>query len=138
MVLVVAALIVRYVIVACRIIEGARRQIPNELTEAAEIDAANVLQTAWHIQLPLLCVALLAAAAVVFVLATGEIGSTILLYPPGGETLPVALYSIEANSPRSYVAAMTLLQLLLCVVPVAIIAFIAGFGSWPWQRRSVS
>jgi iron(III) transport system permease protein len=67
----------------------------------------------------LLRAALLAAVAVVFVLATGEIGSTILLYPPGGETLAIALYSIEANSPRSYVAAMTLLQLLLCLVPDA-------------------
>lgn len=134
-VLVVAALVVRYLIVACRIIESARRQIPDELTEAAQIDGAGALQTAWHIQLPLLRVPLVAAAVMVFVLATGEIGSTILLYPPGGETLPIALYSIEANSPRSHVAAMAILQLLLCLVPAAIMGFAAALGSWPRQQR---
>lgn len=40
-----------------------------------------------------------------------------MLYPPGGETLPIALYSIEANSPRAYVAAMALYEVLLCLSP---------------------
>ncbi len=49
-VLVVVLLVVRCVIVACRIVESARRQIPDELKETAQIDGAGVLQKARHIQ----------------------------------------------------------------------------------------
>ncbi len=120
-VLVVAALVVRYVILGYRIASAAIGQIPNEIFEAAALDGAGPVLTAWHILLPLTQIALMATIAIAFVFAIGEIGSTILLYPPGGETLPIALYAIEANSPRSYVAAMTLIQLLVTLVPLAVV-----------------
>lgn len=121
-ILVVAALVVRYVIVGYRIAAGAIAQIPGEVFEAAALDGARTIHTVRHVLLPLTRTALLATLAVGFVLCAGEISSTILLYPPGGETLPIALYAIEANSPRSYVAALTLIQLLVSLVPIALIA----------------
>lgn len=125
-VLVCAALAVRYVIIGYRIAAAGVAQIPDALFEAAAVDGAGPVRSAWHVFLPLTHVALLATLAITFVLAVGEIGSTIVLYPPGGETLPIALYAIEANSPRSYVAAMTLIQLFVSLVPLAAIALALG------------
>jgi iron(III) transport system permease protein len=110
--LVVAALVLRYLIVGYRIVGGAMEQIPADLLEAAGLDGAGALRRMWHIVIPQLRLALLAALGATFILGLAEIGSTILLYPPGGETLLIAMLSIEANSPRAYVAALMLLELL--------------------------
>lgn len=111
--LVVAALVVRYAIVALRIVQQSVLQIPSELFDAAATAGAGIKTIFWRIILPLVRVPLLAVVALGFIFASGEIGSTILLHPPGGDTLPIALYAIEANSPRSYVAALALIQMAL-------------------------
>ncbi|NIA16072.1 MAG: ABC transporter permease subunit [Nitrospiraceae bacterium] len=125
--LVIAALVVRYLIVGYRIVATAVAHIPDELVEAPALDGAGPLGILWHVVVPLTRVAVLASLAVTFVLAAGEIGATILLYPPGGETLPIALYGIEANSPHAYVSAMTILQLLILLPPLAAIALLVRF-----------
>lgn len=125
--LVIAALVVRYLIVGYRILAAAVAHIPGELIEAPALDGAGPLGILWHVLVPLTRVALLASLAITFVLSAGEIGATILLYPPGGETLPIALYSIEANSPHAYVSAMTILQLMVLLPPLAAAAFLVRF-----------
>ncbi len=110
--LVVAALVVRYAIVALRIVQQSVLQIPSELFDAAATAGADIKTIFWRIILPLIRVPLLAVIALGFIFASGEIGSTILLHPPGGETLPIALYAIEANSPRSHVMALALIQMV--------------------------
>ena len=121
-VLVVAALVIRYTIIGYRIAAATIGQFPSALFEAAALDGAGPIRIAWHILLPMIHVAVLATLTIAFVFSVGEIGSTILLHPPGGETLPIALYSIEANSPRSYVAALTLIQLLVSLSPLLLVA----------------
>ncbi|MDP7639805.1 MAG: ABC transporter permease subunit, partial [Candidatus Hydrogenedentes bacterium] len=125
--LVIAALAVRYLIVGYRIVETAMAHIPGELIEASALDGAGPLGVLRHVLIPLTRVALLASLAVTFVLSAGEIGATILLYPPGGETLPIALYSIEANSPHAYVSAMTILQFMVLLPPLAAMASLIRF-----------
>lgn len=122
--LVVAALVVRYAIVGYRIAAATIGQFPSALFEAAALDGASPVRIAWHILLPMTKVAVLAILTIAFIFSVGEIGSTILLHPPGGETLPIALYAIEANSPRSYVAAMTLIQLLVSISPLLLAALV--------------
>ena len=131
---VVAALVVRYGIVGYRILGTAIAQIPDELVEAAALLGAGHVRIGIRVILPMTRVAIVATFAISFILSVGEIGSTILLYPPGGETLPIALYSIEANSPRSYVAAMTILLLALCVIPLLLVALLAQTNSHASER----
>jgi ABC-type Fe3+ transport system permease subunit len=97
-------------------------QVPSHLVEAAALDGATGWQALRHVIFPLLRPATLAVAAAVFVLATGDIASTILLHPPGGETLAVALYGIEANAPRAWVAALALLNGGFCVFVLGVLA----------------
>jgi len=116
--LVTGALFVRFQIVAYYAITSSMRQIPSELYEAAALDGAGVWTRILFIDLPILRTPLLITAVCLFILCMGDIGIVMLLHPPGGETLLLALFSIEANSPRSYVAVLTLLAAALVIVPI--------------------
>jgi iron(III) transport system permease protein len=53
------------------------------------------------------------AAAVAALLATAEVGTVLLLHPPGHGSLPVAIFTIMANAPEALVAMLCLLYLTL-------------------------
>jgi ABC-type Fe3+ transport system permease subunit len=65
-----------------------------------------------------------------FILAASEIGSTILLYAPGKETLLIALFSVEANSPRAQAASLAAIQLVLTALPAGVIFGLTQLSSW--------
>jgi iron(III) transport system permease protein len=45
-----------------------------------------------------------------------------LVYPPGGETLPVRIFTLEANGPEPSVAALALFHVALTAVVLAAMA----------------
>ncbi|GLS19100.1 phosphonate ABC transporter permease [Labrys miyagiensis] len=47
----------------------------------------------WHVTLPLIAPYLIAAFGLSFALSMGELGATVMVYPPGWVTLPVAIFS---------------------------------------------
>jgi ABC-type spermidine/putrescine transport system permease subunit II len=71
-----------------------------------------------------------AAWVVAFVLAFGELGSVVLVSPPGQSTLPLRIYTIVANTPSSTVAALALLQVTVALAPLA------AAGLYVARRRS--
>ena len=84
-----------------------------------------------RIVLPQIRLGLLAAWVIVFTLAFGELGATILVAPPGEATLPIRIYTIIANSPPSQVAALALLQTSMIFIPLAVLAFALS----RWETR---
>ena len=61
---------------------------------------------------------LAAAFVIVFILTMGELGVTLLVVPPGVETLPVRIYNLMHYGADAAVAALSLIlvaiQLLVC------------------------
>ncbi len=55
------------------------------------------------------------AAAVAALLATAEVGTVLLLHPPGHASLPLALFTIMANAPEVLVAMLCLLYAVLAL-----------------------
>jgi len=68
-----------------------------------------------RVVLPSLTPAIIVSLLLVMVLAAADITSTHLLQPPGRQSLPVAIFTVMANSPEGLVASLCLLH-LLCVV----------------------
>ena len=68
---------------------------------------------------------LAATWVIVFVLAFGELGASILITPPGESTLPIRIYTLIANAPTSHVAAFALVQTLVIISALATLAAIA-------------
>lgn len=56
------------------------------------------------------------AAALAALLATAEVGTVLLLHPPGHGSLPLAVFTIMANAPEALVAMLCLLYVTLALV----------------------
>ena len=59
-------------------------------------------------------------------LARAEIGTVLLLHPPGAGTLPLAIFTVMANAPESLVASLCVIYISLATLLVAGIWTIAG------------
>jgi iron(III) transport system permease protein len=79
-----------------------------------------------RITLPQIKTGIAATWVVAFIFALGELGSTILVAPPGESTLPVRIYTLIANAPTSDVAALALMQVCVTLAPLALLGLIAG------------
>jgi iron(III) transport system permease protein len=72
--------------------------------------------------LPFLLPSAAVALLLVALLATAEVGSVLLLHPPGATSLPLAIFTVMANAPESLVASLCLVYL----------AAAAGFLALVW------
>lgn len=102
---------------------AAVRHVPVSHEEAAAAAGAGWARTMTNIVLPQVSTALMAVWVVVFVLAFGELGTSILVAPPGESTLPIRIYTLIANAPPADVAALALLQAGVILAPVLLLAY---------------
>jgi len=97
------------------------RRVPASHQEAAAVSGVGWSRTMTRIVLPQVRFSLLAAWVIVFTLAFGELGASVLVTPPGESTLPIRIYTLIANTPPSQVAALALLQVAVIFCPLAVI-----------------
>lgn len=134
--IIVIAYIARFVTIAALILAASVRQIPASFEEAAEVAGGSWLRTLAQIVLPNIRPAVVAAWLVSFILAVGELGTTILVAPPGESTLPVRIYTLIANTPSSEVAALALMEVGIILVPLTVLAFLTRGGVQHRGERS--
>ena len=123
----VLAYLARFVPVAALMLAVTIRSIPLAHEEAASVSGASWPRTLALIVLPQTRLGIAAVWIVVFVLAFGELGVTILVAPPGDATLPIRIYTMIANAPPSHVAVFALLQTAIVLTAVATLGAIASF-----------
>ena len=117
--------------IASRIIGNGIRQIPVSLEESALVMGIPSWKIFVKINLPLLVPSLFAAFVLSFILSLGELGVTMLVYPPGMELMPVKTFTISANAPEALTSSMTLINL---GVTIALIALFFVAGKWLFKR----
>ena len=88
-------------------------------TEAARIHGVAPSRLLLRVVLPHLGSAMMVSLLLTSVLAAADITTTQLLQPPGAQTLPVAIFTVMANSPEGLVASLCLLYLLSVVLLLA-------------------
>jgi iron(III) transport system permease protein len=120
------AYLARFIPVATLMLAATVRSIPLAHEEAAAVSGASWLRTLARIVLPQTQLGVAAAWIVVFVLAFGELGVTILVAPPGDATLPIRIYTMIANTPPSHVAVFALLQTAIVLTAIAALGAIAS------------
>jgi iron(III) transport system permease protein len=111
----------RFLPVAALGLAASVRHVAVSQEEAAAVAGAGWLRTAVHIVLPQIRLGLLAAWVIVFILAFGELGASILVAPPGEATLPIRIYTIIANTPPAHIAALALLQAAVIFCPLVLL-----------------
>jgi iron(III) transport system permease protein len=94
--------------------------------EAAAVSGARWGRSIFHVVLPQIQVGVVAVWVVCFILAFGEVGTSILVAPPGESTLPIRVFTLIANAPPGYVAALALFQASVVLCPLIVLGIALG------------
>jgi iron(III) transport system permease protein len=94
-------------------------QIGKELEESAAVGGAGWAQSFRRVLLPLLAPGLLAGWIYVLVISLRELSSSLILYSPGNEVLPVVIWERFDSGQFPEVAALGVLMTFVLVVLVA-------------------
>jgi iron(III) transport system permease protein len=90
------------------------------------MSGASWTRTLIDISAPLLKSGLLAAWMVVFAVTLRELSMAILLYVPGTETLPVAIYSFIDNGTFEIAAAVSVALIALSIAAMLMLRALTG------------
>lgn len=95
--------------------------MPPSWSDAARVHRVSLATFLGRIATPWCARWAFPAAAIAALLATAEVGTVLLLHPPGQGSLPLAVFTIMANAPEALVA-------MLCLFYVALALAVAVAG----------
>jgi iron(III) transport system permease protein len=120
------AYLARFVPVAALMLAANARTVGISQEAAAAVSGARWTRTVARIVLPQMRMGIATVWVIVFVLAFGELGVSILVAPPGEATLPIRIYTMIANAPSSHVALFALLQIVVIFTAVASLGLVSS------------
>ncbi len=121
--LIILAYAGRFAFIATKIVENSLKQIPASFKEVAILSGASEKSFTLKILLPLVSPALFAAFVSGFVFGFGELGATVMLYPPGSEIMSIKVFTVAANAPQNLTSAMTLTVFTVTLFFVSVFFF---------------
>lgn len=122
--IIVLGYVARYTALATRIQGMALRQVPTSYEEAARLAQVRWGTEVLRIHAPTLKHSLMASWVIAFIFCLRDLDTTMTIYPPGQETLPVRIYTLMANSPESVVAALALMLILMTLLALTAIGWL--------------
>ena len=137
-----AILLIAYVgkfsFISSRLISNALKQIPNSLDELAQTQGIKLSSRVFKIIIPLIFPALFAAFVISFIFSFGELGTSIMLYPPGAEILPIKVFTIMANASQSLTSSMSLIVFSITLLLIIVLYLIMNIfrKSFSVQNRN--
>ncbi len=95
-------------------------------TQAAALHGVSTTKYLARVVVPHMFPALAAAILLIGLLATADVGSVLLLHPPGQGSLPLAIFTVMANAPESLVASLCLVYVVLAFAIVSVVWWKTG------------
>jgi iron(III) transport system permease protein len=108
----------QYALLPMRTVSASIAAVPRSLEEAAWLSGAGWLATLWHIVAPLAGRGLLAAWLVSYVFCVRDVAISIVVYPPGYDTLPVRILTLMANGAPRLIAALCIILMAITILPL--------------------
>ncbi len=121
------AYVAHYFPLALRSMSAMFLSLGPELEHSARASGANWFQTMRYVVLPLMRPAMTASWLMLFIILVRELGSTILLYGQGTETISVVMVILSEQN-FLYVAALAMVQ---------VVFLLAGFIALSWSGSSL-
>ncbi|MBC7877181.1 MAG: iron ABC transporter permease [Anaerolineales bacterium] len=116
---IVIAYVLRHMPQAIRASESALNQLSPSLEEASRTLGRTSLQTLFQVTLPLILPGLLAGGSLVFITSLKELPATLLLRPPGFDTLAVRVWVWAGEGFYLQAAPAALLLVLISALPLS-------------------
>ncbi len=114
--IILIAFVGKFSFIATKLIGNSIKQIPNSLDEAAQIESVKPFSRLRNILLPLIAPSLFVSFVITFIFSFSEIGTTIMLYPPGTQLMPIKVFTIMANAPQALTSSMTLIVFFITLL----------------------
>jgi iron(III) transport system permease protein len=116
--IVILGYLAQYAILPTRMTSAMLHTIPRSLEQAARISGANWFMTLRYILAPLATRGLIAAWLVSYVFCLRDLGISMVVYPPGSDTLPVRILTLMANGAPSLIAALCVILVAVTLLPL--------------------
>lgn len=123
--MVVMGYIARFLPLALIAFYSSCRMLPRDCEEAALTYGGGFYSIVRNAIVPYLWRPIILVWTFTFVLCMGELAATILVSPPGMQTLAVQLFTVEANAPAGKIAALSIVVLASTLFPTWVILLIA-------------
>lgn len=130
--IVLFAYVARFSPFSIRAISSNIKQINPNLEESASICGISWWKSFFRILVPLSKNGLLAGWLIAFVLSLGELGTTLLIIPPGKATLPIKIYNIMHYGASKLVAALSVILIAVSLLIILIVSVIFSL-----KRRAI-
>ena len=108
----------QYALLPMRSVAAALGAVPRSLEDVARLSGAGWFMTLEHIVVPLARRGLLVAWLTGYVFSLRDIAISIVVYPPGSDTLPVRILTLMANGAPGLIAALCILMIAITIVPL--------------------
>lgn len=116
--------VIQYVALTTRITVSVLAQIPPSMEEAAQVVGAGWFRRMVRILAPQARRGLVVGWLVGYIFCLRDTGISMMVYPPGGDTLPVRTLTLMANSPTSIIAALCVIMIMATLVPMGTLGLI--------------
>jgi len=93
-----------------------------DFEQVAESLGARPLYRLWHVTLPMILPYLIAAFSLSFALSMGELGATVMVYPPGWSTIPVGIFSLTDRGDVFEGAAMSIVLIIITLIVLILLS----------------
>ncbi len=109
----------KYMAAGIRAAGAITSQSPRVYEDAAALFGATWPRRFVRVFLPMNLGPILAAWWLAAILCLRDLDTVVVSYPPGGQTLPIRIFTMEANAPRHLVAGLAVLQVGLTAAALA-------------------
>jgi iron(III) transport system permease protein len=131
-VILILGYLTQYAILPMRIVSASLAAVPRPLEEAAWLGGACWFVTLRRIVAPLASRGLLAAWLISYVFSLRDVAMSIVVYPPGYDTLSVRILTLMANGAPSLIAALCIILIAITIVPLGAAGLWFKLGAkWP-------
>lgn len=127
----------RFAFIASKVMGHAIGKVPFSLEQSAMIAGAKPLQRILKILAPLIAEGFFATFIISFVFCLSEVGTTIVVYPPGSSLLPIKIATAMHSTPEGLMSSMVFIALIVTLAALGLL--FAGYsfisGNKPWTQE---
>jgi iron(III) transport system permease protein len=127
-VIIILGYVAQYIALGSRITISTLAQIPPSMEEAARMSGARWWRRVICITAPLSARGLIAGWLVGYIFCCRDTGISMMVYPPGYDTLPVRIFTLMANTPSEIIAALCVIMATGTLIPVGALGIIFSRG----------
>jgi iron(III) transport system permease protein len=120
--IIILGYLAQYAFIPMRMMAASLQRIPPSLERAAELSGASWFMTSRAIVAPMAKRGLTATWIIAYIFCLRDVGITMVVYPPGSDTLPVRTLTLMANGTPSLISALCVILIMAMLLPLLMAA----------------